>query len=341
MKPNIRDYYFFVMPLSNSKLYVNRFHPVRLDDYTMHSDTRLVFDTLLKMPSLCALLVGGVASGKTSLLNTLVLEYYWGYEPEKYADNLMRINNLKDHGISYYKSAVKTFCKTRSNVMGKKKMIILDDLDLMNEPSQQVFRALIDKYGKHVHFIASCTSNQKVIESIQSRFICVKLPPVKRNILRGIIQTIKKADNITMDEEVPEFIVDISNNIIKNVINHMEKFKLLNQHITLELARSSCTDLHFGSFEQYVDTLKKGDLQAAIKCMYDMCNLGYSVIDVLDNFFTYVKQADNLTETEKYDIIPLICKYITIFHTVHEDNIELALFTNNVMSRLIRENVEI
>jgi DNA polymerase III delta prime subunit len=300
----------------------------------MNSDTRLVFDTLLKMPFLCVLLVGGVASGKTSLLNTLVLEYYWGCEPETYADNLMRINNLKDHGISYYKSAVKTFCKTRSNVMGKKKMIILDDLDLMNEPSQQVFRSLIDNYGKYVQFIASCTSNHKVTESIQSRFICVKLPPAKRNILLGVIHTIKNADNITMDETVPDFIVDISNNIIKNVISHMEKFKLINRHITLELARSSCTDLHFGSFEQYVETLKKGDLQLAIKYMYDMCNIGYSVIDILDNFFTYVKHANNLTETEKYDIIPLICKYITIFHTVHEDMIELSLFTNNVMGKL-------
>jgi hypothetical protein len=32
----------------------------------------------------------------------------------------------------------------------------------------------------------------------------------------------------------------------------------------------------------------------------------------------------------KYQAIAIICKYITIFHNIHEDEIELALFTNNV-----------
>ena len=41
-----------------------------------------------------------------------------------------------------------------------------------------------------------------------------------------------------------------------------------------------------------------------------------------------------LTEDEKYKIIPYICKYITIFHNIHEDEIELALFTNNLITIL-------
>jgi septum formation topological specificity factor MinE len=55
-------------------------------------------------------------------------------------------------------------------------------------------------------------------------------------------------------------------------------------------------------------------------------------MDILDNFFLFVKITDLLTETQKYDIIPIICKYITIFHNIHEDEIELALFSNNVFS---------
>jgi hypothetical protein len=41
-----------------------------------------------------------------------------------------------------------------------------------------------------------------------------------------------------------------------------------------------------------------------------------------------------LTEDEKYEIVPLLCKYITIFYNVHEDEIELGLFTNNLFSVL-------
>jgi hypothetical protein len=54
-------------------------------------------------------------------------------------------------------------------------------------------------------------------------------------------------------------------------------------------------------------------------------------MDILDNYFLYVKTTDILTEDEKYRIIPLLCKYITVFHNIHEDEIELALFTNNLI----------
>ena len=53
-------------------------------------------------------------------------------------------------------------------------------------------------------------------------------------------------------------------------------------------------------------------------------------MDILDNYFLFVKQTDMLAEDEKYNIIPYICKYITVFHDIHEDEIELALFTNNL-----------
>ena len=70
------------------------------------------------------------------------------------------------------------------------------------------------------------------------------------------------------------------------------------------------------------------------KLIYSIFDNGYSVMDILDNYFLFVKITDMLTEEQKYNIIPLICKYITIFHNIHEDEIELALFTNNLIKIL-------
>jgi DNA polymerase III delta prime subunit len=50
---------------------------------------------------------------------------------------------------------VKTFCQTCSVIKGKKKIIVLDDIDLINEQSQQVFRNCIDKFSHNVNFISS------------------------------------------------------------------------------------------------------------------------------------------------------------------------------------------
>ena len=76
--------------------------------------------------------------------------------------------------------------------------------------------------------------------------------------------------------------------------------------------------------------LKAGELTNAIKLLYSIYDKGYSVMDILDNYFTFIKITTFLTEEQKYKIIPFICKYITIFHNIHEDEIELALFSNNL-----------
>jgi len=51
--------------------------------------------------------------------------------------------------------------------------------------------------------------------------------------------------------------------------------------------------------------------------LYHIHDYGYSVIDILDYFFTFVKMTNVMSEEEKYRVIPYLCKYITIFHNVH------------------------
>jgi replication factor C subunit 2/4 len=208
---------------------------------------------------------------------------------------------------------------------------MLDDIDIINEQSQQVFRNCIDKFSHNVHFISSCSNTQKVIESLQSRFIIIKIDPLKRENLHKIILKIKNSENIEIDSEAEEFILDISNSAAKILLNYMEKFKLLNQKITYELAVQLCTNISFITFEEYNTLLKNNKLNEAIKLIYQIYDKGYSVMDILDSYFLFIKNTKNITEEQKYNLIPFICKYITIFHNIHEDEIELALFTNNLI----------
>ena len=80
--------------------------------------------------------------------------------------------------------------------------------------------------------------------------------------------------------------------------------------------------------------VKGNKLEESLTVIYDLFDRGYSVMDILDNYFIFIKYTDILTEDEKYKIIPIICKYITIFHNIHEDEIELALFTNSLIKTL-------
>jgi len=314
-------------------LFINKFQPIYFDDFGTDEQLIQILKTFILMDNLNIMLIGEIASGKTSLLNTIVREYYNGYNKKEYDNNILYINSLKDQGINYYRTDVKTFCQTCSTIKNKKKIIVLDDIDLINEQSQQVFRNCIDKFSKNVHFISSCCNTQKVIESIQSRFNIIKLKPLKRENMISILNKIKTSENIHIDPDAEDFIINISNNTIKILINYMEKFKLLGeQQITLQLAQQLCTNISFLTFEEFTNYIKKKELANAIHLMYEIYDKGYSVMDILDNYFTFIKTTSLFTEDEKYNIIPIICKYITNFHNIHEDEIELALFTNNVIN---------
>jgi DNA polymerase III delta prime subunit len=314
------------------ELFLSKYQPLYFNDFEGDGKIINILKTLIKMDNLNILFIGEIGTGKTTFLNAIIKEYYSGYTLSQYKDNLMYINSLKEQGINYYRNDVKTFCQTGSSIKHKKKIIILDDIDIINEQSQQVFRNCIDKYSNNVHFISSCSNSQKVIETLQSRLLILQIKPLNKNNLINIMQKIIVCENINIQPNVEEFILNVSNNNAKILINYMEKFKLLNVPIDLHIANAVCTNISFFTFEEYCQCLRQNDLQSAVKILYDTYDKGYSVMDILDNYFLFIKVTNLLTETEKYDIIPIICKYITIFNNIHEDEIELALFTNNLFT---------
>ena len=309
--------------------FIYKYQPLFLKDFEIDEELLILIKTLITMDTLNVLFVGDSGCGKSSLIQAIIREYY-GNSSEK--GNVMAVNSLKEQGISYYRTEVKTFCQTSSLIPGKKKILVLDDLDIVNEQSQQVFRNCIDKYSHNVHFIASCNNTQKVIDSLQSRMTIMKVKVLYTHNLMKILKKICKIENIYIKPEAEKFVLSICNNSVRILINYLEKFKLLSRDIDVELATAVCTNIAFQEFITYTNLCKDGNIRDATILMYKLFDKGYSVMDVLDNFFLFVKTTTLLTEGEKYNAIPSICKYITIFHNVHEDEIELALFTNNLIS---------
>ena len=319
---------------TEDRLFIYKYQPIYFKDFGEDNQAIKIIKTFISIDNLNILLIGDMASGKTSLLNTIIREYYTGYTNKDYEENVLYINSLKEQGINYYRTDVKTFCQTCSNIKNKKKFIVLDDIDLINEQSQQVFRNCIDKYSHNVHFISSCSNIQKVIESLQSRFTIIKIKPLKRENMMSIIDRIKITEKIEIDEDAQDFIINISNNTVKILINYMEKFKLLNEKITLNLEVQMCSNISFFIFDEYTKLILEKKLKEAIHLIYEIYDKGYSVMDILDNYFIFIKSSVILNEDQKYKIIPYMCKYISIFHNIHEDEIELSLFTNNLIDIL-------
>jgi DNA polymerase III delta prime subunit len=317
--------------------FILKYKPYFIRDFYLEPTHLTVLNALQELDDLNLLVVGNSCSGKTSLIYAIIREYYGMNESAVFPEhNIMFINNLKEQGIQFFRTEMKTFCQSKSNIPGKKKIIVVDDIDTINEQSQQVFRNYMDKYSKNIHFISVCTNIQKVNESLQSRLHILKINQVDRNNLETTMNKIVEKESLIMDADAKNFLLNISDNSIRVLINHLEKIYILGQPVNMELVHKLCSNISYVQFDNYIHKLKSGDLGGAIAILYEIYDHGYSVIDILDYFFTYIKMTKTLEEVEKYRALPFLCKYITIFHKVHEDVIELAFFTNSLMNEVLR-----
>jgi DNA polymerase-3 subunit gamma/tau len=318
--------------------FINKYKPYFLNEFALESALNQILRTLFEIDDLNILFIGGTGTGKTTILYSIIREYYGLSKTASIPEtNILFVNTIKEQGINYFRNEMKSFCQSKSSIFGKKKMIIIDDIDTVNEQSQQVFRNYIDKYSQNVHFISVCTNIQKVIESIQSRVHILKIQPPNKTDIEATMNYIIEREKIKIDEKSKEYLLNISNLSIRSMINYLEKIYIFssNNIINYELCIKLCSSISDSLFEEYIDFLKNNNLTDAIKVIYNISDSGYSVIDILDFLFNFIKQTNILDEDQKYRIIPFLCKYITFFHKIHEDTIELALFTNDLM-KIIR-----
>lgn len=316
-------------------LFITKYKPYFINEFCMDTKLVSVLKTLVEIDQLSVMFVGNSSSGKTTLLYALIREYY-GLERDSLLpeNNIMFINNLKEQGIQYFRNEVKTFCQSHSSIFGKKKLVIIDDLDTINEQGQQVFRNYIDKYKHNIHFISVCANIHKVIESIQSRVHIIQLSSPNNDQIREIMNRIITNEQIIIDEPAKDYLLMISNHSIRMVINFLEKIFVLGEPVDIELCKKICTTISFQEFERVLTSLRDDDLPNAIRILYSIHDYGYSVIDILDYFFAFVKLSTTMDEDVKYRLIPVICDFITTFHNVHEDCIELALFAGKLHGQL-------
>uniref|UniRef100_A0A6C0F186 AAA+ ATPase domain-containing protein n=1 Tax=viral metagenome TaxID=1070528 RepID=A0A6C0F186_9ZZZZ len=312
-----------------SSPFIHKYQPTYFRDFEQLDPTTItLMKSLISLNNLNILIIGDSGTGKTSIINSIIKEYYGN---DYNYDNVLILNSLKEQGIQYYRNDVKIFCQTCSLIKNKKKIVLLDDIDLINEQSQQVFRNCMDKYKHNIHFISSCTNLQKVIDSLQSRTILVQINPLTMSCLTKIMNKIKINEKLNMSSDADEFILSICNNSVRILINYLEKIRIINCYVDMEMVNKLCTNISYIIFDSYTNCVLNKNLTDGIKILYNLHDEGYSVMDILDNYFLYIKLTNLLNDNIKYKLTTLVCKYIIYFHNVHEDELELALFTNNFM----------
>ena len=265
------------------------------------------------------LLLGGERTGKTTLASILVKGVS--------TDNVLYINSLKEQGIQYYRNEVKCFCQTNSR---SQKIVVIDSLDDINDQAQQIFLNYIDKY-QHVRFIATGTIPQKIIESMFSRFIVVKMKRPSDDYIKKLIHKVIDEERIQIEDIAIDYLMSISDYSVRTILNYLEKYKIMGIPITQEYIQQTHTNIHGESFERFTNYILQKDYVNSIKSIVQLHTDGYSIMDILDAYYLFINKF-NCSDTFKYKIIKIICKYTVIFNNVHEHCIELLFFVEDCIN---------
>ena len=308
-----------------------KYKPKELDDFNITKYTKELVNIYLDNKKLLFLIHGGTGYGKSSLINVILNKYY-NNDKERINRNTININLLKEQGINYYRNELKNYCQINNLSNIKEKItIVVDDLDLLNEQCQQIFNTFINNY-ENINFIISCNDKQKIKSTIINKLELITIKNLTDEFIKITLDKIITNEDMIMDEKCKKLIIRASNTSIPNMINNIDKIKLISMDKNIDYNLLECVtcNITITDMSKYIDLCKKNNLKESIKHILNMCNNGFSVIDILEEFFLYIKLHSEIEDKYKYEIIKLICKYINIFHNIHEDSIELVFLTNNI-----------
>jgi DNA polymerase III delta prime subunit len=308
-----------------------KYQPISLNNFEKErQETIIQLKHLVEIKFMNVLLIGKSGSGKTAFTEAIVHDCL----PSQSIDNIMRINNLKEQGIQFYRNELKHFCQ---NLSSTSKFVVIDDIDQLNDQCQQVIRNCIQKYSKTIHFVCSCSTQQKVNETIRALLIPIVIENVTYTMMENIFNHIVEGEKLLIEDEAKEYILKTSRNI-KTLMNNLEKCKLYNYNSESKLNIGTINDLLFdinvSTFDQFTECVKLQNIEVSAQLLLSLYDKGYSVIDILTNYYNYCKGSSLYSDADKFKITKIVTKSTASFHNIHEDKLELSLFVNDLIKIL-------
>lgn len=315
--------------------FISKYKPSLFNDY--EADKAPIITTLkmlIDINTINILFIGNANTGKSILLESIIKEYNIKYNQSS-NNHVLRLNNIKEQGIQYFRNDLRCFCQNIASSKVKK-LVIVDDVDLITEQAQQVLANCIEKYSDSTNFLLSCTNTHKVINQVQASLLTLLIPTISTELKQNLFMKVINTENISLTQESQILFLTLTSNI-KNMLNNLEKCSLYTSEIIdVDTLTSLICNIHSITFDNFSRCLKNGDLLHASEILLDLYHSGYSVIDILDNYFAYVSKTNMYNDEDKYQIVKTITHFTAIFHMIHEDALELPIFVNSLITILTR-----
>lgn len=203
-------------------LWVEKWRPYRIEDCILPQYLKNTFQEFVVKDNIPNMLLAGTAgTGKTTVARALCEELGCDY---------IIINGSEESGIDVLRTKIKDFASTVS-LVGKTKVIILDEADYLNPNSTQpALRGFIEEFSKNCRFIFTCNYKNKIIPPLHSRTTVIdfKLSKEDRPVMAAKffkrLTDILKHENVTFDPKVVAEVLNKHFPDYRRVLNELQRY---------------------------------------------------------------------------------------------------------------------
>jgi replication factor C subunit 3/5 len=281
--------------------WVEKYRPTKLDNILLHEHFHYALKKFIVNKNFPHLLFHGPpGTGKTSTIMACANELYG----DKTSIMVLELNASDERGIDVVRTRIKQFVKSKNvfyddDNVNMFKLVILDEIDAMTHEAQAILRKIVEKYITNARFCMICNFIQKISSALQSRCICFRFGPLKRQYIIDKINEITIHEKISIDDSGINTIIAKSGGDMRKVINILQSTSMTNKHINGENINICFGFPQFTYVIELFVSLINDSFDKNYYKLKDYIKMGFTINDLINDFHTIIL---NYLTDENYDI---------------------------------------
>lgn len=280
--------------------WVEKYRPDKLDEISAQSNIVNSLKNALISKNIPHLLFFGPSGcGKTSTILALAKQLF----KNQFKDRVIEMNASDERGINIIREKVKTFAKFAANDSNPPwKLIILDEADTMTNDSQFALRRIMEQYSKVTRFCIICNYHYKIIDPIISRCSLFRFKPINQDDMLDRMNTIALRENWLVSKDLLLKIQTISRGDMRKGINLLQKCYINSSNLS-DILDEISGFIPDNLFEEIINLIIKKDTINIDKKINDLFSQGYSLVNQIIKFHSYILNTDKIKDEIKPKIL--------------------------------------